>query len=41
LLAALARPQGTLIEVTLDPEVISTRGSLAQITQNALNKVAK
>ena len=38
LLAALARPQGTLIEVTLDPEVISTRGSLAQITQNALNK---
>jgi acetolactate synthase-1/2/3 large subunit len=38
LLAALARPQGTLIEVTLDPEVISTRGSLAQITQNALKK---
>ena len=37
LLAALARPQGTLIEVTLDPEVISTRGTLAQITQNALN----
>ena len=36
LLAALARPQGTLIEVTLDPEVISTRGTLAQITQNAL-----
>ena len=41
LLAALARPQGTLIEVTLDPEVISTRGSLTQITQNALNKVNK
>ncbi len=41
LLAALARPQGTLIEVTLDPEVISTRGSLAQITQNALASVAK
>ncbi|MDO8769005.1 MAG: thiamine pyrophosphate-binding protein [Burkholderiaceae bacterium] len=39
LLAALARPQGTLIEVTLDPEVISTRGSLAQITQSALAKV--
>ena len=38
LLAALARPQGTLIEVTLDPEVISTRGSLAQITQSALAK---
>ena len=36
LLAALARPQGTVIEVTLDPEVISTRGTLAQITQNAL-----
>ena len=41
LLAALARPQGTLIEVTLDPEVISTRGSLAQITQNALSKADK
>ncbi len=42
LLAALVRPQGTLIEVTLDPEVISTRGSLAQITQNALaNTLAK
>jgi acetolactate synthase I/II/III large subunit len=42
LLAALARPQGTLIEVTLNPEVISTRGSLAQITQNALtNTLAK
>ena len=39
LLAALARPQGTLIEVALDPEVISTRGSLAQITQNAMAKV--
>jgi acetolactate synthase-1/2/3 large subunit len=41
LLAALARPQGTLIEVTLNPEVISTRGSLSQITQNALSKVNK
>ena len=41
LLAALERPQGTLIEVTLDPEVISTRGSLAQITQNALSKAEK
>jgi acetolactate synthase I/II/III large subunit len=40
LLAALERPQGTLIEVTLDPEVISTRGSLAQITQNALANAA-
>jgi acetolactate synthase I/II/III large subunit len=41
LIAALARPQGTLIEVTLNPEVISTRGTLTQITQNALNKAAK
>ncbi len=40
LLAALARSQGTVIEVNLDPEVISTRGTLAQITQNALNKAA-
>ena len=36
LLAALARPQGTLIEVVLDPEVISTRGTLSAITQAAL-----
>ncbi|MDO9195064.1 thiamine pyrophosphate-binding protein [Rhodoferax sp.] len=36
LLAALDRPQGTLIEVMLDPEVISTRGTLSAITQNAL-----
>ena len=41
LMAALARPQGTLIEVTLDPEVISTRGSLAQITANALKSAPK
>jgi acetolactate synthase I/II/III large subunit len=41
LLAALARPQGTVIEVTLNPEVISTRGSLTQIMQNALSKVNK
>jgi acetolactate synthase-1/2/3 large subunit len=38
LLAALARPQGTLIEVMLDPEVISTRGTLSAITQAALNR---
>ena len=38
LLAALARPEGTLIEVTLDPEVITTRGTLSAITQNALAK---
>ena len=36
LLAALARPEGTLIEVALDPEVITTRGTLSAITQNAL-----
>jgi acetolactate synthase-1/2/3 large subunit len=35
LLAALARPEGTLIEVVLDPEVISTRGTLSAITRNA------
>ena len=38
LLAALARAEGTLIEVTLDPEVISTRGTLSAITQYALKK---
>ncbi|MFZ4284893.1 thiamine pyrophosphate-binding protein [Variovorax sp. HJSM1_2] len=35
LLAALARPEGTLIEVVLDPEVITTRGTLAAITKAA------
>ncbi|HVR48905.1 MAG TPA: thiamine pyrophosphate-binding protein [Pseudorhodoferax sp.] len=38
LLAALERPQGTLIEVVLDPEVITTRGTLGAITQAALKK---
>jgi acetolactate synthase-1/2/3 large subunit len=38
LIAALAREQGTLIEVTLDPEVITTRGTLSAITHNALQK---
>ena len=38
LLAALERPQGTLIEVMLDPEVISTRGTLSAIRQGALKK---
>ena len=41
LLAALARPEGTLIEVTLDPEVITTRGTLSAITQNALDTLDK
>lgn len=35
-LAAMARPQGTLIEVMLDPEVITTRVTLHAITQAAL-----
>jgi acetolactate synthase-1/2/3 large subunit len=38
LLAALARPEGTLIEVVLDPEVITTRGTLSAITQSALQR---
>jgi acetolactate synthase-1/2/3 large subunit len=38
LLEALSRPQGTLIEVMLDPEVITTRGTLSAITQAALAK---
>lgn len=38
LLAALARPQGTVIEVVLDPEVITTRGTLSAITAAALKK---
>ena len=39
LLAALEREQGTLIEVALDPEVITTRGTLGAITQAALNRI--
>ena len=39
LLAALARPEGTLIEVTLDPEVITTRGTLSSITQGTLDRL--
>ena len=39
LLAALARPEGTVIEVTLDPEVITTRATLSSITQGALNNL--
>ncbi len=38
LLAALERRQGTLIEVMLDPEVISTRGTLSGIRNAALKK---
>jgi acetolactate synthase-1/2/3 large subunit len=36
LIAAITRPQGTLIEVMLDPQVITTRGTLDAITQAAL-----
>jgi acetolactate synthase-1/2/3 large subunit len=35
-LAALARPEGSLIEVVLSPEVITTRGTLSAITHKAL-----
>lgn len=38
LLAALARSEGTLIEVMLDPEVITTRATLSSITQAALQQ---
>lgn len=38
LLAAIERRQGTLIEVMLDPEVITTRGTLSAITQAALKR---
>ena len=38
LLAALAREQGTLIEVMLDPEYITTRGTLTGIRTAAQNK---
>jgi acetolactate synthase-1/2/3 large subunit len=38
LIAALERKQGTLIEVMLDPEVITTRGTLSGITEAALKK---
>ena len=38
LIAALERKEGTLIEVMLDPEVITTRGTLSGITQAALKK---
>jgi acetolactate synthase-1/2/3 large subunit len=36
LLRALAAPTGTVIEVLLDPDVITTRGTLSAITQKAL-----
>ncbi|HSV34524.1 MAG TPA: thiamine pyrophosphate-binding protein [Ramlibacter sp.] len=36
LVAALERAQGTVIEVMLDPEVITTRGTLSAIRESAL-----
>ncbi|MFM8610052.1 MAG: thiamine pyrophosphate-binding protein [Burkholderiaceae bacterium] len=36
--AALARPQGTLIEAVIDPELITTRGTLSQIREAALKR---
>ena len=41
LVAALERKQGTLIEVMLDPEVITTRGTLSSIRSAALQREAK
>ncbi|WP_048438884.1 thiamine pyrophosphate-binding protein [Caenimonas sp. SL110] len=38
LVAALERKQGTLIEIMLDPEVITTRGPLSAITEGALKR---
>ena len=38
LLQALARPEGSLIEIVLDPEVITTRTTLQAIQQAALQK---
>jgi acetolactate synthase-1/2/3 large subunit len=39
--AALARKEGTLIEVMLDPEVITTRGTLGAIREAALARQAQ
>jgi len=36
--AALQRPQGTLIEIMLDPEAITTRGTLSGIRRAALKR---
>jgi acetolactate synthase-1/2/3 large subunit len=36
--AALERNNGTLIEVMLDPEVITTRGTLTAIREAALKQ---
>lgn len=39
--AALARKEGTVIEVMLDPEVITTRGTLGAIRKAAQERLAK
>jgi acetolactate synthase I/II/III large subunit len=39
LLSALQRAQGTVIELMISPEVISTRGTLTSLTQTALSKL--
>ena len=39
--AALGRDQGTLIEVMLDEDVITTRGTLTTIRETALSKQSK
>jgi acetolactate synthase-1/2/3 large subunit len=41
LLRALAADTGTLIEIPLDPEVITTRGTLASITRSAKQQQAR
>ena len=41
LVEALARPSGTLLEIRLSPEVISTRTTLREITQSALQRQAQ
>lgn len=38
LIAALAHDRGTVIELIISPEVITTRGTLSEITNNALQK---
>jgi acetolactate synthase I/II/III large subunit len=40
LVAALQSGQGTLIELMISPEVISTRGSLSAITKTAMQKIS-
>jgi acetolactate synthase-1/2/3 large subunit len=40
LLAALERAEGTVIEVVLDPEVITTRGTLSAITKAAEQRLS-